>query len=118
MPDSEKEQAEEKAARLWRRYLAVTQDMMKLLDNDDVDMFMELVDQRDGLIEQLEALPKNDFRQSDEFAGIAEQIKPMDMQLIYRAKTWLNKSRHQTSAVRSYDVRNYRGVGGIVNREY
>ena len=112
------EEARESAARLWRRYLAVTQDMKKLFDDNDLDMFMDLVEQRDGLIKQLEALPQNDFRQSEEFRVIAEKIKPIDMQLIYRAKTWLNKSRHQTSAVRSYDVRTYGGVGGIVNREY
>ena len=118
MPDNENDRARESAAKLWRRYLAVTQDMMKMFDRDDLDMFMDLVGQRDGLIKQLEALPQNDFRQTDEFKKIAETIKPMDMQLIYRAKTWLNKSRHQTSAVRAYDVRSYRGVGGIVNREY
>ena len=118
MPEDAALEAKEQAARLWRRYLAVTQDMAKLFDNDDLDMFMELVEQRDGLIKQMEALPKNDFRQSDEFKQIVETIKPLDMQLLYRAKTWLNKSRHQTSAVRSYDVRNYSGVGGILNREY
>ena len=118
MPEQEQNEAREQAAQLWQRYLAVTQDMAKLFDDNDLDMFMELVEQRDGLIEKLEALPPNDFRQSEDFRKLAEIIKPIDMQLIYRAKTWLNKSRHQTSAVRSYDVRNYRGVGGILNREY
>ena len=116
MPDETT--ARESAAKLWRRYLAVTLDMQKMFDKDDLDMFMELVEQRDGLIKQIDAVPENDFRTSDEFAKIVETIKPIDMQLLYRAKTWLNKSRHQTSAVRSYDVRTYGGVGGILNREY
>ena len=118
MPDNDIVAAREKAALLWRRYLAVTLDMQKMFDKNDLDMFMELVEQRDGLIKQMEALPKNDFKTSDEYRAIAERIKPIDMQLVYRAKTWLNKSRHQTNAVRSYDVRTYGGVGGILNREY
>ena len=116
MPDDK--DAREQAAGLWRRYLAVTEDMMKLLDANDIDMFMDLVEQRDGLIRNLEALPPNDFRESDEGRAIIEKIKPLDTRIIYRAKTWLNKSRHQTSAVRSYDLRTYGGVGGIVNKEY
>ena len=107
-----------KAAALWRKYLALTQDMMKLFDAGDLDMFMDLVEQRDGLIKKMQELPDNDYRESEDCQKMIEQIKPLDMKLIYRAKTWLNKSRHQTSAVRSYDIRSYGGVGGIVNREY
>ena len=108
----------EKAAALWRRYYAVTEDLMKMLDREDLDMFMELVEQREKLINQMKALPENNYRQSDECQEFIEKIKPLDMQIIYRAKTWLNKSRHQTSAVRSYDLRSYGGVGGIVNKGY
>ena len=110
----------EKAASVWRRYLSVTEDMMRFLDNEDIDMFIELVQQRDGLIEQMQALPANDYRQSEECQAILAKLKPLDMRIIYRAKTWLNKARHQTSAVRSYDLRTYGGgnVGGIVNKSY
>lgn len=91
---------------------------MKLLDREDYDMFIELVEQRDRLIEQMKALPENDYRNTAECQEIIQKIKPLDMQIMYRARTWLNKSRHQTSAVRSYDMRTLGGIGGIVNRQY
>ncbi len=111
-------ETEEKAAELWHKYFAVTQDMVKLLDREDFDLFMDLVEQRDRLINLMRELPANDYRQSDECQELIGKIKPLDMQLIYRAKTWLNKSRHTTSAVRSYDLRTHSGIGGIVNKGY
>ena len=49
---------------------------------------------------------------------ILEQIKPLDMQVIYKAKSWLNKSRHQNATVRAYDLQSLNPVGNILNRKY
>lgn len=104
---------------LWQKYFAVTKELLAFSDQKDNELFVELVDQRERLIEKLKALPKNDYRESEECKKLIEQIIPMDKQIIYRARTWLNKSRRQNSAVRSYDLIESAGLRGtIFSRKY
>ncbi len=107
------------ARRLWQKYFELTKELLKFSDQKDGELFMGLVDQREQLIERIKALPPNDYRQSDECKALIEQMIPMDKQIIYRARAWLNKSRRQNSAVRSYDVTSSFGTRGTVfNRQY
>ena len=107
------------ARTLWLKYFALTKELLKFSDQKDSELFMSLVDQREQLIEKIQALPPNNFRESDECKSLIEQIIPMDKQIIYRARAWLNKSRRQNSAVRSYDLTAALGTRGTVfNRQY
>ena len=92
------------ARTLWQKYLLLTKELLKFIDKQDIDTFLELIPQRTGLIEKLEALPSKDYRQLEEFKKIAEEIKPLDKEIMYKARAWLNKSRRQNSMVRSYDL--------------
>ncbi|MBQ6296074.1 MAG: flagellar protein FliT [Selenomonadaceae bacterium] len=113
------EETLKQARTLWQKYFALTKELLKFSDQKDSELFMELVDQRDRLIEKMKALPQNDYRESEECKKMIEQIIPMDKQIIYRAKAWLNKSRRQNSAVRSYDLIESAGLRGTVfNRKY
>ncbi|MBD3879391.1 MAG: flagellar protein FliT [Quinella sp. 1Q5] len=104
---------------LWQKYFSLTKELLKFSDQKDSDLFIELVDQRERIIEKMKALPENDYRETDECKRLIEQIIPMDKQIIYRAKAWLNKSRRQNSAVRSYDLIESAGLRGTVfNRKY
>ena len=107
---------------LWHKYLTLTNELLKFISKDDVDTFFELVNQRDKLIEMMKALPKNDFRETDECKAMIEQIKPLDMQIMYKARAWLNKSRRQNNTVRAYDLTGtagaFGGRGTIFNRKY
>ena len=104
---------------LWQKYFAVTKELLAFSDQQDNELFVELVDQRERLIEKLKSLPKNDYRESEECKKLIEQIIPMDKQIIYRARAWLNKSRRQNSAVRSYDLIESTGLRGtIFSRKY
>ncbi|MBR1579082.1 MAG: flagellar protein FliT [Selenomonadaceae bacterium] len=104
---------------LWRKYVVITREMLKFIDKRDVDTFLTLVPQRSQLIELMKALPQNNFRETDECKAMIEQIKPMDMQIAYKARAWLNKSRRQTSTVRSYDLTSAFGNRGrIFNQKY
>ena len=94
------------ARKLWGKYLFLTQELLKFINQQDIDIFNELVPQRSKLIEMLEALPSHEYRKLDEFKEIAEKIKPMDREIMYKARAWLNKSRRQNSVVRSYDLTN------------
>ena len=109
----------EQARSLWQKYFVLTEELLKFSDQKDSDLFVELVDQRDRLIEKMKALPENDYRSTEECKALIEQIIPMDKQIIYRARAWLNKSRRQNSTVRSYDMTGSLGTRGTVfNRKY
>ena len=107
---------------LWNKYLTLTHELLKFISKGDVDTFFELVDQRGKLIDMMKALPKNNFRETDECKAMIEQIKPLDMQIMYKARAWLNKSRRQNNTVKAYDLTGTVGVfggrGTIFNRQY
>lgn len=108
----------EAAASLWRKYLRMTKELLKFIREEDIDMFLTLVDQRVTIVDQMKALPEHTFRETEEFRELVKEIKPMDMEIMYKARTWLNKSRRNTSAVRAYDLTSTFGSGNLVNRKY
>jgi hypothetical protein len=109
----------EQARNLWQKYFSVTKELLKYSDQRDNDLFVDLVKQRQQLMEMLQALPQDDYRKTPECQEMIGQMIPMDKQIIYRARAWLNKSKRQNSTVRSYDVANSMGTrGSIFNRQY
>ena len=115
-----REETLQEAKILWEKYLTLTQELLKFINKQDIDTFLSLVEQRTQLIEIEKAMPEHDYRKLPEFQEIAEKIKPMDREIIYKARSWLNKSRRQNSAVRSYDLTNSMlGTQGMsFNRTY
>ena len=105
---------------IWQKYLILTQELLKFIDKQDIETFLSLVPQRDQLIEMDKKLPSHNYRNLSEFKEKAEKIKPMDREIMYKARAWLNKSRRQNSAVRSYDLTNSMlGTQGTAfNRKY
>ncbi len=105
---------------IWQKYLSLTQELLKFINKQDIETFLELVPQRDRLIDLDKQLPSREYRELSEFKEIAEQIKPLDREIMYKARAWLNKSRRQNSAVRSYDLTNSMlGTQGVsFNRTY
>ena len=92
------------AKNLWLQYLSMTQELLKFIDAQDIEMFTTIVNQREQLIEKIDELPSREYRKLDEFKAIADKIKPLDREIMYKARAWLNKSRRQNSMVRSYDL--------------
>ena len=105
---------------LWEKYLILTEELLKFINQQDVETFLSLVPQRDQLIELMEKLPSKDYLQLEEFKKIGEKIIPMDREIMYKARAWLNKSRRQNSVVRAYDLSNsVLGAQSIAfNRKY
>lgn len=114
-----KEDVIKEARILWQKYFVLTKELVKFSDQQDNELFVDLVNQRERIIDKMKALPENDYRESEECKKMIEQIIPMDKQIIYRAKAWLNKSRRQNSAVRSYDLIESANLRGTVfNKRY
>ena len=105
---------------LWEKYLALTYELLKFIKAEEIDLFLQLVDQRQELLDRMKAVPEaqRDFSSSPECMVMREQIKPMDMQIMYKARTWLNKSRRNNAQVRNYDVTGYGASASLFSREY
>lgn len=117
--DSTSEDVLNQARTLWQKYFALTKELLKFSDETDSDLFVDIVDQRERLIEKIKALPENKYRESEECKAMIAKMIPMDKQIIYKARAWLNKSRRQNSTVRSYDLVGAAELRGMVfNKKY
>ncbi|MCI7611784.1 MAG: flagellar protein FliT [Selenomonadaceae bacterium] len=102
----------------------MTKELLKFIKAEDIDMFLQLVDQRQALMEMMQEVPlaERDFSGTAECQAMREAIKPMDMQIMYKARAWLNKSRRNNQTVRGYDVAgygaaSYGAAGNVFNRQ-
>lgn len=107
----------EKARELWKKYYMLTGELLKFINKEDIDTFVELVDQRQKLLDMAEALPDTEYRATAECKELFAKIKPVDMQIIFKAKSWLNKSKRNTMTVKSYDIAGSSPVGKMLNRQ-
>ena len=113
------EEVLKEAQLLWRKYFTLTEELLKFSDQQDNELFVELVDQRERLLNKIKALPANDYRETAECKALIDKMIPMDKQIIYRAKAWLNKARRQTGMVHSYDLVGAAELRGTVfNKKY
>ena len=112
------EDTNKQAEALWRKYLVLSKELLKFIEREDIDTFLEIVDQRAVLVDKMKALPPHTFRETEEFSELVSKIKPLDMQVIYKARTWLNKSRRNTSAVKANDLKTFDPAGNLFNRKY
>ena len=107
----------EQAREIWAKYFMLTNELLKQINKQDIDTFIELVAQRDTLLKMAEAIPDTEYRQTEECKELFAKIKPIDMQLIYKAKSWLNKSKRNNMAVRSYDLTGGNPLGHMLNKK-
>ena len=103
---------------LWDKYYVITTELLKFINKQDIDEFLHLVDQRTKIFDMLQQFDDQEYRQTEEWKNLAEKIKPMDMQIIYKAKSWLNKSRRKTLTVKSYDLSGQAPLGQVFNKKY
>ena len=73
-----------------------------------------------ALVERMKKNPQTEaYRKTAECQALIEKIKPLDMQLIYKAKSGLNKSRRQNATVHAYDLTAaINPIGNLFNKRY
>ncbi len=109
----------EQAKAHFNMYYLLSQELLKFIDQNDIDQFLELEKQRGTVVERMQAIPETEvYRKTEECQALVAKIKPLDMQIIYKAKAWLNKSRHQNATVHAYDLQGVNTLGNILNKKY
>ena len=106
------------ARELWEKYRMLTHELLKFVDADEIDTFIDLVDQREQIVDLLSALPADPYRAGEEWAAFDADVRPLEMQIQYKARAWLNRSRRQNAAVHSYDLTGANPLGSNLNRRY
>jgi len=116
--DAPERDAMKEASLLWHKYFSLTKELKKFLLREDIDAFADMIAQRGELIEKMKALPENSYRETGECKDFIEQIRSIDQEVMYRARAWLNRSKHRNAAVRSYDLTAGIGPGVLFNKRY
>ena len=114
-----KQEGVDAAKRDFTLYLTLSKELLKFIGQEDIDEFLSLAEQRGRLVDRMKANPATEtYRKTPECAALIDEIHPLDMQLIYKAKAWLNKSRRKTAAVHAYDLQTLSPVGNLFNKKY
>lgn len=111
----------EQAKANWELYRTLTYELLKFIDKQDIDEFLAVERQRSDLVLRMQALPESeDYRKTPECQALIAEVVPLDKQIIYKAKSWLNKSRRQNTAVRAYDLTTPRfaAAGALLNKKF
>jgi len=111
----------EQAKANWELYRTLTHELLKFIDKQDIDEFLAVERQRSDLVLRMQALPESEvYRKTPECQALIAEVVPLDKQIIYKAKSWLNKSRRQNTAVRAYDLTTPRfaSAGALLNKKF
>ena len=118
LPKIERAQIKFTEQELWQKYLNLAKELLKAINKGDIDLFLNLVNQRDTITKMLKEYEPYTFKHTPEWEKIKSEVMPLDNEIMYKAKTWLNKSKRQTMAVKSYDITNFVAAGNVFNKEY
>ena len=95
--------AEETEQALWQDYLFLTREMLKFLDKQDMELFYELMDQRERLQGIIDATPDEGFKFSAPGLGLLTEVEKNNQVIFYnlQLKHSHAKRHHQVSEVYS-----------------
>lgn len=87
------------AQALWQDYHFLTKEMQKFLANQDMELFYELLNQREHLQTLIEQTPDDDFKVSDAGRCLLNEIRQGSQVIIHAMQLRLgsSKRRHQVS---------------------
>ena len=102
--------------KLWRDYLFLTKEMDKCLVREDLDLFMELLEQRQKLQTLIEAAD-DDFAAT--FAGreFIQTIRQENNRVRLRLTAMYNRSKQKQAVSNAYDAYSARTVGGWMDQK-
>lgn len=101
---------EKATADLWQDYLFLTKEMRKFLDKEDMELFHELMNQRERMQTLIEETSDNGFRNSLEGKKLLSQIQRENQVLMSHFQATHSKVRHHHQVSEAYSAGNQNPV--------
>ncbi|QDR81940.1 hypothetical protein [Sporomusa termitida] len=87
---------------LWEDYLFLTREMLKFIDQEELELFYELLDQRERLQTELDGR-QIDFLPPARAKQMVFAIQQDNQRIMGQLRTLLNKTKSNHNRSRSYD---------------
>ncbi len=101
---------------LWEDYLFLTKEMGKFLDQD-MDLFYELMDQRERLQKIIEKVGDESFCLSTPGQQLLQSIQKINQNVTLKLQYIMNNSRNQHNRSNAYDSLGIDFVGNRMDRQ-
>lgn len=103
---------EKTISELWQNYLFLTTEMEKFLDKQDLDLFLELVSQRERLQIMIEKKQSQSCQEPLPKESLLAEIKQANQLVLNKLKYMMNMEDKHHSISRAYDRYANNSVGG------
>ena len=90
------------AEALWQDYRFLTKEMIKFLAKQDMDLFYELMNQREMLQTIINQTADNDFKVSPEGRSLLSEIQQDSQDIIHNLQIRLGSSKRQHQVSEAY----------------
>lgn len=90
---------------LWQDYLFLTRELSKCINREDLDLFYEILSQRERLQHIIdEQQPDKEYSKSAEGGELLNAIRQENKFAMLRLQALLNKGKNQHAISHAYDV--------------
>lgn len=103
---------EKTVSALWQDYLFLTKEMGKFLDKQDLDLFLELVSQRERLQTMIEKRQSQAYQDTPPDQSLLSEIAQTNQLVLNKLKYMMNMEDKQHNISRAYDRYANNSIGG------
>lgn len=102
---------------LWQDYLFLTNEMLKFLDKQDFDLFIELMSQRGNIQHQIEESACQKFKFSLDGQKLLRDIQQIEQTIKLRLEYFRNNSKRHIQVSNAYEGYSSSIVGYRMDRQ-
>lgn len=99
------------AKELWGKYAFYNREMLKFVQNDDIDMFLTMRDKLLDIYEQLRTAPEDGFLQTPDGKVLLAELIHNTHLIQCAAQSWINGEKQKQSVTRAYGTLGIPGIG-------
>jgi len=100
---------------LWQDYYFLTREMSKFLLKNDIDLFFELMNQREKIQADIDSC-EDDYKRTAEGRALLEAVRATNQGIGHRLQFLLNQARQKETVTNAYDGYGERPVGNRLDR--
>lgn len=101
---------EKTSQELWNDYYFLTKEMAKFLEKQDMDIFSQLMEQRESLQRLIDDAKDDGFSVSATGRELLQNIQRANQNVVLKLQYLVNTNRNQNNVSRAYD-----GLGSAIS---